>query len=91
MNKETLISKCVEHFKKGYLNRNSRWFRSDVEDYTKEIKKLSIKQLNENLNRWNALHDPNSEFNQFNKRYKNKLLKAGMFNMGNMKPVNCLD
>jgi hypothetical protein len=90
MKKNEMIEKMVSYYKKT-LNKKSKWFETDIEDYRANLLKLSMEALREKYLRLQQIEDENSNFNKDIKKYISKLNKAGMYNIENMKPCNVLD
>jgi len=82
--KTALINDC-----KNRLNKNSKWYSEDVADFKSNLNKVSdsrIKEMYSNIVAFNS-----KSFEKFVEKEERKLLKAGMYNMNNLKPQNCLD
>lgn len=90
MTKQQLLKELLEQRKKS-LNKNSKWYSQDIADYKENISKLSVKDLESRLEMFNAFSDPKSQFNKMANAEMKLMNKGGMYNIGNMKPTNCLD
>lgn len=78
----------IREYKKS-LDQDSKFFSQDVKAYRDYIAKMDISDLRQryaNLRYFNSEH-----FAAEIDRYEKKLLKAGMFDMGKLKPENALD
>ena len=88
--KTSLVNELVANFKKT-LKPSSKWFAQDVEDFKSNVEKLSVDELQIRWGNMNAMRNENSSFNKAIRAEEKKMLKSGMFNVGCMKPENCLD
>mgnify|MGYP001768575897 CR=1 FL=1 len=88
--KKQLINQVVASFKKS-LNPNSKWYAQDLADFKARVSQLSVKELQEKAERLGAFYNPNSLLNRTANAEIKRMSKGGMFNVGNMKPENCLD
>lgn len=87
--KTNKINFLIKNFKLNYSNKNSKWFTSDVKDYIGYINSVSASKLD--LLYSNAIAFNSPEFERNIEKEEKKMLKAGLYEMGNMKPVNALD
>lgn len=69
--------------------RNSRWYESDKVEFFAYIHSVSDEKLDRIYGNWIAMESP--EFKKECDREINRLDKAGMYDIGKMKPENCLD
>lgn len=79
----------IQNFKARYTNKSSKWFVADVKDFTSNLDKVSESRLDEMYH--NATAFDSSEFEAKVAKEEKKMAKAGLYEMGNMKPVNALD
>lgn len=79
----------IQNFKARYANKSSKWFASDVKDFTSNLNKVSASRLDEMYNNAIAFNSPEFEANIA--KEEKKMLKAGLFEIGNMKIINALD
>lgn len=86
--KSQMIETLVRNFKKSQ-NPNSKWYASDVKDFTMNVSKLSLKELEYRYN--NSVAFNSKSFDKMVEKEETKLLKAGMYNVNKMKPINALD
>ena len=84
----TQQKQAIELYKKT-LNKNSKFYKEDLQNFITNIKTASKTQVNQSLNNMSYMASKQSDID-FEKE-TNKLDKAGMFNIGNMKPINALD
>lgn len=82
--KKALINDC-----KNRLNKNSKWYNDDVVDFKNNLNKCSDSRIKEMYN--NSIVFNSKSFEKFIDKEKEKLLKAGMYNMNNLKSQNSLD
>ena len=82
--KTGLINDC-----KNRLNKNSKWYNDDVADFKSNLNKCSDSRIKEMYS--NSIAFDSKSFEKFVEKEERKLLKAGMYNMSNLKPQNCLD
>ena len=87
MKASELKLKLIREYKKS-LDKNSKWFNSDLENYKEGLKGKSSLQLKRMLDNIICLNGGNNEFNKEIEKEINKLDKAGMFNTSNMNPRN---
>jgi len=88
MNREQLISETIKLFIKT-LDKKSKWFTQDLNDFSLRLNSASIEQIKSSYNNLSYMNSKQSDID-FDKETK-RLEKAGMFNVGNMKPANALD
>ena len=88
--KTSLVNQLVANFKRT-LNPSSKWFAQDVADFKANVSRLSVKELEQKLGRFNAMNDEKSTFNKAVKKEVRLMDKSGLFNVSNMKPANCMD
>ena len=88
--KNSLVNQLVSNFKKT-LNSTSKWFAQDVADFKANVSSLSVKELEQKLSRFTAMTDEKSTFNKVVKKEVSLMNNSGLFNVSNMKAVNCLD
>lgn len=70
-------------------NPDSRFYNDDRTSYFRYISALDMKTLREKHSNSIALHS--ERFERMIERETNKMDRAGMFNVRNMKPENALD
>lgn len=85
--KKQLINKLVLNYKKT-LNVNSKWYEQDLAVFKDNVSKLSLKELQDKLDRLNQY---DTTLVKKAKKEISKLNKAGMFDITNMSNKNCLD
>jgi hypothetical protein len=78
----------LENYKKT-LSKSSKWYNQDIEDFKQNLDKCSKTKLKEMYNNMIAFNS--EEFENKIKEEENKLMKAGMYNITKMQPVNMLD
>ncbi len=90
MKRSQLESELIKEFTKS-LNPSSRWYKIDIEDFTANIKAWDNNRCMQSLSNMKAMNNPDSKFNRDVDKEIEKMEHAGLFNIGNMKPENCLD
>ncbi len=85
MKASELKLKLIKEYKKS-LDKNSKWFNSDLENYKEGLKGKSSKDLQRMLDNIICLNGGNKEFNKKIVREINKLEKAGMFDVSSLSP-----
>lgn len=86
--KTKLITEAIKLYKKT-LDVNSKWYNEDLKSFTIGVNTSTVEQLQKTVNNLSYLQSKQSDVD-FEIETK-KLDKAGMFNIGNLKPINALD
>lgn len=86
--KKQLIKTAIELFTKT-LDKKSKFYQQDITDFKNRIQSASAQQLEQSINNMSYMASKKSDIDF--ERETRKLDKAGMFNIGNMKPINALD
>ena len=71
------------------LNKDSKWYHEDVADFKNNLNKVSDSRVKEMYRNMVAFNSPS--FEKWVEQEEGKMLKAGLFDMKNLKPQNCLD
>jgi len=87
---ENLKAQLLNEFKKS-LNADSKWFNEDMENFKSRLNGQSENELKRQLGNLVALNGGSAKFNKEVNDHLKELDKAGMFEMGNMSPLNALD
>ena len=83
------MKKALINNHQSKLNKNSKWYQEDVADFKSNINKVSdsrIKEMYRNMVAFNS-----KSFEKWVAQEEGKMKKAGLFDMKNLKPQNCLD
>lgn len=90
MNTNQLRSEILKVFKLS-LNPNSKWYQQDLKDFTSILKTRTEKELQQQLANMRGIVGLDPEVNKLCALEEKRMEKAGMYNLGNMKPENALD
>jgi hypothetical protein len=88
--KKQLIAELTNLYKKS-LNSSSKFYTQDVADFKKRAETKTEAQLRQQLANMKCIMGMDSKVNKIVNTEVKRMDKAGMFKVGNMKPVNALD
>ena len=90
MNRPELIRQIIRLYTASQ-NAKSKWFAQDLADFKLAISLRTDKELKQQLANLNALAGNDSRFNRICDKEEKRMQRAGMYDLGNMKPKNALD
>ena len=88
MNRKQLIAELLAEYRKS-LNPSSKWFTQDIQEFKEKVSELRTSEVAERLRNRRAFNSP--AFEKLVAKEEAKLNKAGMYDIGNMRPENALD
>lgn len=74
---------------KNSLNKSSKWYAQDLQDFIDNVSKEKPSKSTEVLGRVKAMNS--KEFESQVAKEERKMERAGLFEMSNMRPINALD
>jgi len=86
----TTLNKVIELYK-STLNPSSKWYGSDLFNFISIAENKTEAELSQQLANLRAITGNDAKFNKEVEREEKRMLKAGMFDIGNMKHKNALD
>lgn len=86
----TTLDQVIQLYK-STLNVNSKWYGSDMQTFISIAETKTEHELLQQLANLRAITGNDARFNKMVEREEKKMLKAGMYDVGNMKPENALD
>jgi len=86
----TTLDQVIELYKSS-LNPNSKWYGSDMHNFISQAENKTEKELLQQLANLKALTGKDKKFNAMVDKEVSLLAKSGMYDVGSMKPKNCLD
>ena len=87
---KSLDSEIIDLFKQSQ-NPNSKWYNDDVAAFIRVLKTKTTKEKQQQLANMRALAGLDPKFNAAVEKEEKRLVRAGMYDLGNMKPENALD
>lgn len=74
---------------KATLNKSSKWYNQDLNDFISNVSKEDAAKSNELIGRMTYMRS--AKFEKEIAKEENRMLKAGLYETGNMTPTNALD
>jgi len=84
------LDQVIELYK-STLNIDSKWYGSDLHNFISNVEHKTEGELLQQLANLKALTGNDKRFNTMVEKEEKLMLKAGMYDVRNMKPENCLD
>jgi len=88
--KQQLIKEVYALYK-GSLNAKSKWYADDLSDFRALLQTKTVEQLKQQIANMRGIMGLDEQLNRVLSAEEKRMERAGMYDLGKMKPENALD